>query len=86
MSAETASKQVEQIRLEEEIQVLKEQWHQINLKQLKEEVKGQGLMIADWENYARELEQIREQEKEDDQIEVQIKKLEARLKQIQQMD
>ncbi len=78
LNAETLSQQDELKAIEEEIQVLKKRWHQINLKEMKDEVEGQGLMIADWEGYRRELEQIRQLEKEDDQIEQRIKKLEER--------
>jgi chromosome segregation ATPase len=81
-SAETASTQEELMAIEKEIQTLEERWHQINLKEMKEDVEGQGLMIADWEGYRRQLELIRQQEKEDDQIERRIKELEKRKAQL----
>lgn len=64
--------------IEKKIQVLKESLHQDQLKEMKEEVKGQKFMIADWKSYAQELEKIRKQEKEDEEIRLQIKKMEER--------
>lgn len=81
-SAETTSTQDELMAIERELQTLEERWHQINLKEMKEDVEGQGLMIADWEGYRRQLELIRQQEKEDDQIEARIKELEKRKAQL----
>lgn len=80
--AETAFEQSELVAIEHEILALKVRLHRDRLKELKEEVKGQGLMIADWEAYAHELELIREQKKEDNQLELQIKKLEERKAQL----
>jgi hypothetical protein len=76
--AENPSPYNELSAIEQQIHVLKERWHQINLLEMKEEVKGQGLMIADWEAYSQELQLIRQQEHEDHQIELKIKKLEER--------
>lgn len=80
--AETSSVQGELAEINLEILALKKHLHHDRLEEMKEEVTGQGLMIADWEAYARELELIRQQELEDKQIEAQIKKLEERKAQL----
>lgn len=64
--------------IEEELQALKKRLHQNQLKEMKEEVKGQELMIADWDAYAQELQLIRKQEEEDRYIQMQIQNLEQR--------
>ncbi len=75
-AASSPSSELEMI--EEELQVFKDRLYQHRLKEMKEEVEGQGLMIADWDAYAKELQLIRKQEEEDNQIKQQIKKLEER--------
>ncbi len=76
--SEMTSSSTELNRIEKDIQVLKDRLHQEQLKEVKEEVKGQELMIADWNAYAQELELIHRQQEENKQIQIQIQKLEER--------
>ncbi len=62
--------------IEHEMKVLKERLKQIQTQEIEEEVKGQGLMIADWEAYAKELELIRKQENEEKKLRLKIQQLE----------
>lgn len=65
-------------QIEQEIQMLKDRLQQMQIKEISEEVKGQGLMIADWDAYAKEIELIREQDKEEKNIRLKIQQLEER--------
>ncbi len=77
-NGQATSTQSELKMVEEEMHVLKKHLHQNQLKEMNEEVEGQGLMIADWDAYARQLEFIRKQEEEDRKIQMQIQYLEQR--------
>jgi hypothetical protein len=78
----TLSPQSELKMVEEEIRALKKRLHQDQLREMKEEVGGQGLMIADWDAYAQELQLVRKQEEEDNHIQMQIQNLELRKAQL----
>lgn len=64
--------------IDREIESLKSRLQKNETAEMKREVEGQGLMIADWEAYAKDVEQIRKLEEQDEQIRQQIKKLEER--------
>jgi queuine/archaeosine tRNA-ribosyltransferase len=78
----SSSEQNELSTINHEILALKKKLHHDHLLEMKEEVKGQGLLIGNWEAYSHELELIRQQKEEDDLIELQIKKLEERKAQL----
>ncbi len=68
--------------IDQQIQELRDRLHQGELKETKEEVEGQEYMIADWNKYSEEIQQIRKQEQENDQLWLQIKKLEEHKQQL----
>ena len=77
-SAEENIEKVERNQIEDEIKDLKAQLKKVRLKEMDEQVKGEGLMISDWEKYRQELEKVRKQEEEDREIEEKIERLEER--------
>lgn len=58
-----------------EIQALEDKLHEIQLLELKEEVEGQELMIADWPAFAKKVEAIKKLEEEERQLLSRIKRL-----------
>lgn len=76
--SEQASNVSKSSEIDKEIQVLNQRLDQIQVKEMKEEVESQGLMIADWDAYAKEVELIRKQEEEEKYIQMKIKELEER--------
>lgn len=62
----------------EEIQSLKSSLNNNQTTEMKKEVEGQRFMIADWDAYAKDLEQVHKLEEQDEQIRQQIRKLEDR--------
>lgn len=62
--------------IEQQIQVLKNSLKQHELKEMDIEVKGQGDMIADWPAYSKDIEQIRQQDEKERQIQSEIQQLE----------
>lgn len=61
--------------IDQKIEVLTKELEEIRVKELSEEVKGQGLMMADWSAYAKEVELIRKLEIKEDEIQLQIDRL-----------
>lgn len=76
--AETASSPSELQTIDQEIQLLKSRLHKNQMEEMREDVEGQGLMIADWDAYAKDVQQIRKIENDSEMIREQIKKLEER--------
>jgi hypothetical protein len=76
--AEASPYQSEVQTIDQEIQSLKSRLHKNQAAEMKKEVEGQGLMIADWNAYAKDIEQIRKLEDQDELIRKQINKLEER--------
>lgn len=74
----SSSSQGELTVIEQEIQLLKDRLHRIQIEEMKEEVEAQELMIADWDAYAKELEFIRKLEEEEKQIQFKIQELQER--------
>jgi uncharacterized membrane protein YccC len=62
--------------IDQQIQNLKNQLHEQEAIERQEEIKGQGLMIADWEAYSKEIERIRRQQDIESHIQQQIDQLE----------
>lgn len=62
--------------IDQKIKVLKKELEDTRVKELSREVKGQGLMMADWSAYAQEVELIRKLETKEDEIQLQIHQLE----------
>jgi hypothetical protein len=63
---------------EQKIKALKSQLHKLQMIEMREEVKGQGLSIGDWEGYNKELQIIRQQYDKQRQLLDQLEKLELR--------
>jgi hypothetical protein len=80
--AQTSSPNNDLTAIDQQIQALRDRIHQGELREMKEEVEGQEYMIADWDKYAEEVQQIRKQELENDQLRLQIKKLDERKQQL----
>jgi hypothetical protein len=78
----SSSEQNELVAIDHEILLLKKNLHRDHLLEMKEEVEGQRFFIGDWPTYAQEIELIQQQKKEDDQMELQIKKLGERKAQL----
>lgn len=78
MAETTSSMQSELNQLNSEIQSLKNQLKKIRFEEMKEDVDGQGLMIADWDAYAQDVEQLHSLGQNERQIVQQIKRLEER--------
>lgn len=74
---------IEKNELEQEIKELKDQLNKGRLKEMDEQVKGEGLMISDWEKYSQALEKVRKQEEDDREIEEKIERLEAQKVELQ---
>ncbi len=72
--------------IEKQILELKKRIEQNYLIELQEEVKGQELMIADWQAYAAEVQQVKIKEDEIKDLQKQIKELEARHAQLIQQN
>ena len=68
--------------IEQKIEVLKKKLKQERLKEIKEEVDGQESMIADWEGYREDVEQIRKLDEKELQIEKEIEQLEQQKAQL----
>jgi len=69
---------MELVAIEEEVRALQDRLNQHQLEEMNEEVEGQRYMIGDWDVYGQELEHVRKQQEEDNQIKSQIQKLEQR--------
>ena len=63
-------------KIEKEIEVLKHQYHALEMKEMKENVEGQEMMIADWQAFAKNVEQIRQDEEVKKEMQAKIKHLE----------
>ncbi|WP_068466758.1 hypothetical protein [Candidatus Protochlamydia phocaeensis] len=64
--------------IEEQIASLKKRLHDAHLQEMQEEVEGQGLMIADWEAYSREIQKIKQKEEEIEHLQKQLEELQQR--------
>lgn len=62
--------------VDKEIERLKEQLYNYYREEMKEDIEGEGLMIADWQAYAKRLEIVRKEQKEVEKTQAQIKLLE----------
>lgn len=70
--------------IEQRIQILQERLQQSQLIEIKEDVEAQRFMIANWEAYSQEIQELRQLENEEEQIQLQIKELEQRKAQLLQ--
>lgn len=70
--------------IDQKIQVLKERLKEEHLKEMDEDVQGQGLMIADWEKYRKDVEQIRKTNDKAQQLQKEIEQLELQKSQLNQ--
>ncbi len=68
--------------IDQQIQEIKARLQGSHLEEMKEEVEGQGYMIADWEKYSQEIQEIRKQIKEDDQLKKQMDSLTQRRREL----
>ena len=68
--------------IEEKINLLKLQLNANQKEEMKKEVVGQELMIADWSPYAQDLESIQKLESQNNQIRDELKALEERKRQL----
>lgn len=75
---EASRERSEKDELEQEIKELKDQLNKGRLKEMDEQVKGEGLMISDWEKYSQVLEKVRQQHEDDREIKEKIESLEER--------
>ena len=73
---ELSDKQKELKAIDQEIHELKTRESQIDVKTMEEDIESQKYMIANWKNYAEEVEQIHRKENEERKIELRIKELE----------
>jgi len=78
MMADPSSAQTELKVIEEKIQALKNLLQENQTTEMDEEVRGQGLMIADWDAYAKDLQKVDKVEERDRVIRLDIQKLEER--------
>jgi len=69
-------------QIDQEIQHLQDQLHSDYQKEMKEEVESQKYMIADWEAYSSELQQVKHQKHEERIIKRQIEQLYQRKTQL----
>lgn len=69
-------KELESIDLQ--IQNLQKKLHSDELQEMKKEMEGQGLMIADWDAYAEEIQWIRKENEEEKKIREEIEALKKR--------
>lgn len=76
--AQSASFEKEMKGIEAHIQILKERLNVNQREQIKEEMRGEGLMIADWEAYGRDLQHVRQLEQRELEIRHEIQQLEER--------
>lgn len=76
--SEPLSNESDLTAIEQEIQMFKNRLQDIQTKEMNEQVQGQGLMIGDWDAYAKELMLVREQENEEKKIQLKIQQLEER--------
>jgi hypothetical protein len=70
--------------IEKQIQELKKRLHENEVKEMKEEVKAQEYVIADWDAYSKEVQHVRKREELEEQIDREIKKLEEQKARLQQ--
>ena len=70
--------------IEQKIQALKKSLKQDRFKEMDDEVKGQGYMIADWDAFSKEIGKIRQDEVDERRIEDQIRQLEQEKERLQQ--
>ena len=74
--SEELSQKKDLAAIEQQIQALKNSLKEQELKEMDIEVKGQGDMIADWPAYSKDIEQIRQQDEKERQIQSEIQQLE----------
>ena len=75
-------KELELINIE--IQTLDAQLHTLRMKEMKEDVNAQETMIANWPAFAKDTEQLKQDEDKEKQIQAHIKQLEERKAQLLQ--
>ena len=68
--------------LEQKIGELQARLENLRLKEMDQDVQGQGLMIDDWEAYRKDVEQVRQSEQEENQIQREIEKLKQQKEQL----
>jgi hypothetical protein len=64
--------------LDDQIANLKKRLHDAYLREMHEEVDGQGLMLADWKSYGQEVQKIKQEDSHIEQLNWQIDELEKR--------
>lgn len=64
--------------IEQELTILKKQMHELQVKELNDEVEGQGYMIADWPAYSREVQEIKDLKEQEKLLQQNIDHLERR--------
>lgn len=70
------------IAIERQIQSLQGELEDNRLSEMKKEVDSQGLMIADWKGYARDVEMLRRMEEREKNLEEEIGRLQAKRNQL----
>ncbi len=75
-SSQESSQQLNEI--EHELTILKKKMHDTHVKELNDEVQGQGYMIADWQAYSREVQEIKDLKDQERQLQIRIDHLERR--------
>lgn len=75
-----STQQSELNSIEHRIQVIESHLEKDRLGEMREEVKGQGYMIADWNAYSNELEKIRQNRDEQKQMELEKQTLQDKRK------
>lgn len=61
--------------IDKEIHTLQTELEGLRLKEMNTDVKSQGMMIADWSAYAKDVEQLRKDENAEKELESHIKTL-----------
>ncbi len=64
--------------IEQKLTILKKKMHEMQVKELNDEVEGQGYMIADWQAYSREVQEIKDLKEQERQLKAHIDHLERR--------
>lgn len=70
--------------LDQEIQSLRKELHHYELKKVDEQVDGQGLMIADWEAYGRDIQRVKEDQDKIIELQKRIETLQKKKEGLQQ--
>jgi len=81
-----ADQKSELAEIDLQIQELKNQLHDQQTQEIREEVKGQRLSIADWNSYAKEIKKINKRNEREELIQQRIEQLKKQKKTLLQSE